>query len=229
MWLRAKGPPLKHQLMRNRKIILSLLLTAVISITCVRAQQQAIDHMTQVMTDSLAYLKLNDQQKTSAQQLNKTAATALVQLAQKAKTDTSLHGDALFKQVMGIMKQRNTELVKILDKQQQQLYEQHQLARLAELQTKMMTTQLGLSDAQAAQVYPINLESLTEMKEKLEELQGAKRKMQKLRKARSIKGDMADKDKELKKILTQTQYDKYIKNKEAMKAAMKEKMQDKKG
>jgi hypothetical protein len=215
--------------MQYRKFLSILLITVCIFSGALKAQQQVIDKMTKVMTDSLAYLKLDEKQHTTAEGLNKTAAASLVQLAQKAKTDTSLHGKALFQQVAVIMKQRNTELVKILTPQQKELYEQHQLAQLAELQTKMMTTQLGLSDAQAAQVYPINLEAVTELKENLEDLKTAKRKTQKLRAARAIKSDMKDKDNDLKKILTTEQFDKYIKNKEAMKAAMKQKMQENKG
>jgi hypothetical protein len=215
--------------MQFRKTLSTLFVAVCLCITGLQAQQQVVDKITKAMTDSLAYLQLDAQQKTSAEGLNKTAATALVQLAQKAKTDTSLHGKAMFQQVAAIMKQRNTALEKILNEQQKQLYEQHQLQQLAELQTKMMTTQLGLTEAQAAQVYPINLASVTALKENLEDLQASKRKMQKLRTARAIKGDMKDKDNDLKKVLTPEQYDKYIKHREAMKAAMKQKMQEKKG
>ena len=42
------------------------------------------------MTDSLGYLQLTDQQKTEPMSLNTTAATGLVQTAQKAKAETSL-------------------------------------------------------------------------------------------------------------------------------------------
>ena len=43
----------------------------------VLAQQEAIDKLANVMTDSLAYLKLTDQQISDVRGLNKTAAAAL--------------------------------------------------------------------------------------------------------------------------------------------------------
>ena len=46
--------------------------------------------MAQTLTDSLGYLQLTDQQKTEPMSLTTTAATGLVQTAQKAKADTSL-------------------------------------------------------------------------------------------------------------------------------------------
>ena len=87
--------------------------------------QEPADKLAQVMTDSLAYLQLNDQQKTEAHTLNKTAATSLVQLKQKSKEDTSFKGKALAQQVIGVMKKRNDALVKILTPDQQKLYDQH--------------------------------------------------------------------------------------------------------
>src|SRR6478609_8913868 len=108
--------------MQHRKFIPILLMAVILCFSGLHAQQQAIDKMAKAMTDSLAYLQLDGQQKTTAEGLNKTAATSLAQLAQKAKTDTSLKGKAMFQQVAGIMKKRNAELVKILNQQQQQLY-----------------------------------------------------------------------------------------------------------
>lgn len=193
------------------------------------AQQQAVSKLAQNMTDSLAYLQLTDQQKTSALGLNTTAATSLVQLAQKAKQDTSFKGKALCQQVMGVMKQRNAGLTKMLTPDQQGLYKQHQVQQLADLQTKMMTTQLDLTDEQVPQVYSLNLKETGEMMQDMQKVQDSKRKLQKLRAAKSLKSDSGDKDKAMKKILSEDQYAKYEKNKEAMQAAMKEKMQEKKG
>jgi len=118
----------------------------------VRAQQAA-DKLAQAMMDSLAYLNLTDQQKPTAAGLNKTAATSLTQLAQKAEQDTTLKGKALFQHVMGIMKQRNAGLTKILSPDQQKLYGQHQVEQIADLQTKMMGAQLKLTDDQVPKVY----------------------------------------------------------------------------
>jgi len=195
----------------------------------VKAQQDAVSKLAQAMTDSLAYLQLTDQQKPNALSLNTTAATSLVQLAQKAKQDTSLKGKALAQQVMGVMKQRNAGLKKMLTPDQQKVFQQHQLEQLAELETKMMTAQLDLTDAQVPQVYAINLKSTGEMMQDVQKVQGSKRKLQKMRAAKSLKSDSGDKDKQLKKILSEDQYAKYEKNKQAMQAAMKEKMQEKKG
>ncbi len=190
--------------------------------------QTKADKAASAMTDSLAYLKLSDQQKSQALGFNKTAATAIGQLAKKAKQDTSLHGKALAKQVMGIMKQRNTSLKAILTPDQQKLFQQHQLQQLAELQTKMMTAQLDLTDDQVPQVYAINLKYTGEMMGEMSKLKEAKGKLKKMRDAKALKSDSADKDKDMKKILTSDQYTKYEKNKKDMQDEMKEKMKEKK-
>ena len=195
----------------------------------VHAQEPAVDKLAQVMTDSLTYLQLNDQQKGEAHVLNKTAATSLLQLMQKSKEDTSFKGKALAQQVMGVMKKRNDALVKILTPDQQKLYDQHKVEQIAELQTRMMTAQLALTDEQVPQVYQVNLKATGEMMQGMEKVKESDRKLQKARAAKSIKSDSKDKDKSLSKILTAEQYDKYEKNKEAMQAAIKEKMEEKKG
>jgi hypothetical protein len=198
------------------------------SVHKVSAQAEKVDKIAQVMTDSLAYLNLTDQQKTQATGFNKTAATALGQLAQKAKADTSLHGKALAKQVMGIMKQRNDALKKILTPDQTKLYQQHQVQQIAELRTQMMKAQLGLTEAQVPQVYKVNLKSTQEMMADMAKLKSAGGKLKKAKAAKGMKSDAGDADKEMKKILTPDQYTKYEKNKEEMQAAMKEKMEQKK-
>ncbi|HEY4323925.1 MAG TPA: hypothetical protein VGN20_08055 [Mucilaginibacter sp.] len=200
-----------------------------LSVSRANAQGDAVSKMAQKMTDSLAYLQLNDQQKTQAVGFNTTAATSLVQTMQKAKTDTTFKGKALAQQVMGVMKQRNDALKKILTPDQQKLYQQHQVQQMAELQTQMMKAQLDLTDTQMPQVYSVNLKSTKEMMADMEELKSAKRKLQKARDAKALKSTSGDKDKEMKKILTSDQYTKYEKNKEQMQAAMKEKMNEKKG
>ncbi len=156
--------------------------------------QGAVDKIAQKLTDSLAYLNLTDQQKTQALGFNKTAATSLGQLAQKAKADTTLKGSALAKQVMGIMKQRNASLKKILTPDQTKLYQQHQVQQMAELETKMMSTQLDLTDAQEPQVYGVNLKYTQKMMGDVGKLQDSKRKLQKARAAKGLKSDSADKD-----------------------------------
>ncbi|MFL9483200.1 hypothetical protein ACI6Q2_10525 [Chitinophagaceae bacterium LWZ2-11] len=191
--------------------------------------QSPVDKMAQKMTDSLAYLQLTDQQKSQALGFNTTAATSLIQLTQKAKQDTTLKGKALAKQVMGVMKQRNTSLKALLTPDQQKLYQAHQIEQMAELQTKMMTTQLDLTDAQVPQVYQINLKETGEMMSDAEKLKAANKKFAKFKAAKALKSDSKDKDKALKKILSPDQYDKYEKNAEEMQAEMKEKMKEKKG
>lgn len=197
----------------------------------VMAQQPsgAADKIAKRMTDSLSYLSLTPQQTTSAQALNETAASALVQTVKKAKTDTSFHGKVLAQQVMGIMKQRNTGLTKLLTPEQQKLYQAHKIDQMADVQTKVMTAQLDLTDVQVPQVYQINKKKTAEMMKDMGNLKEAKGKLGKLKAAKSLKGDSKDKDKAMKKILTADQYTIYEKNQEQMKAAMKEKMKEKKG
>ncbi|MBN9299493.1 MAG: hypothetical protein J0I41_21005 [Filimonas sp.] len=191
--------------------------------------QQATDKLAQALTDSLGYLQLSDAQKTQALGFNKTAAASLVQTAQKAKQDTTFKGKAVAKQVMGIMKQRNTALTGILNDDQKKLMQAHKIEQAAELQTKMMTAQLDLTDEQVPQVYQVNLKETQEMMGDAAKLKGAKRKLQKFKAAKALKSDSKDKDKELKKILTSDQYSKYEKSEQEMQAMMKEKMKEKKG
>jgi hypothetical protein len=192
------------------------------------AQQQAVDKLAQAMTDSLSYLQLTAEQKTQALDLNKTAASSLIELGKKAKQDTSLKGKALVQQVMGVMKTRNEALTKIFTPDQQKLYQQHKIQQLADLQTKMMTTQLDLTEQQVPKVYQINLEETGEMMQDVEKLKASKGKFQKMKAAKELKSDSKSKDKSLKKILTEVQYAEYEKNKEAMHSAMKEKMKERK-
>jgi Spy/CpxP family protein refolding chaperone len=130
---------------------------------------------------------------------------------------------------MGIMKQRNAGLTKLLTPDQQKLYQAHKVDQMADVQTKVMTAQLNLTDAQVPQVYQINKKETAEMMQDMGNLKGAKGKLGKMKAAKSLKGDSKDKDKAMKKILTADQYTVYEKNQEQMKAAMKEKMKEKKG
>lgn len=207
----------------------AILFCTMASLTSAKAQDPIVGKMAQAMTDSLSFLKLTDQQKPQALTLNETAATSLVQLSQKAQQDTTLQGKVLFQQVMGIMKQRNTDLNKILSADQQKTFTEHHLEQLADLETKMMQTQLKLTDTQIPQVYQINLKATQEMAKHAEALKKDTRKLQKLKDAKALKSEGSDKDKQLKQVLTPDQYSTYQKNKEAQQEAMKEKMKEKKG
>lgn len=218
--------------MKKKVFIRGILLMMVIiapALSALHAQSTgAADKLAKVMTDSLAYLSLTPEQTTDAMRLNTTAATALVQTAQKAKTDTSFKGKALAQQVMGIMKQRNAGIKKMLTTDQMRLFQQHQLAQMADFQTKMMTAQLDLTDEQVPQVYQINLKATGEMMGNAAKAKEAKGKLGKAKAGKAMKADSKDKDEALKKILSPDQYSKYQANKEAQQEAIKEKMQEKK-
>jgi len=188
----------------------------------------AIKRITKVMTDSLGYLGLTSNQKNQVAGFNKTAATSLRSLSKKAKTDTSLHGKVLIGLVLDVMKQRNDALKKILTPDQTKLYQEHQTQQLADLQTKMMTTQLDLTNQQVPQVYAINLKSTQAIMANMPKLHDGSNDFKKMIAGKDVKAAMKDKDKEMKKILSPDQYTKYEKNKTEMQAAIKEKMQEKK-
>ncbi|NCD70775.1 hypothetical protein [Mucilaginibacter agri] len=192
------------------------------------AQTAAVTKIATVMTDSLGYLHLTDQQKTSALALNKTAATSLIATGKKAKADTSFRGKALAKEVVGIMKQRNAGLKPLLTPDQQKLFQEHRMAQIVDLQTKVMTAQLSLTDAQVPQVYAINQKATAEMMSDMGKMKQANRKMAKMKAGKALKSDSKDKSEALKKVLTPDQYAIYEKHQEEMKAAIKEKMQEKK-
>jgi hypothetical protein len=129
---------------------------------------------------------------------------------------------------MGLMKQRNAGLQKILTSDQQKVFQQHKVSQIADVQTKVMTAQLSLTEEQVPQVYKLNEKETGEMMKDLNKVQNSKGKLGKLKRAKGIKGDTKDKDAALKKILTPDQYSIYEKHAQEMQAAMKEKMQEKK-
>src|SRR5579864_5916368 len=98
------------------------------------------------MTDSLAYLQFTSQQKPTAEKLINTAASELMQAAKKARADTGFRGKALAGHVIGIYKQRNTGLQKIFNPVQQKLFQEHNIANITDVQTKIMIAQLDLSE-----------------------------------------------------------------------------------
>lgn len=187
--------------------------------------QDKLSRAAAAMTDNLSFLGLTDNQKVQITGFNKTAATSLAQLAQKAKADTSFRGTPLIKQVVGVMKKRNDAMKPLLTPDQAKLFEQNQLEQLAELQTRMMSAQLDLTDAQLPQAYLINLKYTEIMLADVNKLQESSSKLKKYKAAKGLKSDSGDKDKEMKKILNADQFGKYQKNKEQMQAAIKEKMQ----
>lgn len=217
-------------LYRRRRIIIAALFVGALLMVYVgvMAQTPAATKIATVMTDSLSYLNLTDKQKTSAMALNQTAATSLIATGKKAKGDTSFRGKALVKEVVGIMKQRNAGLKPLLTPDQQKLFQEYRVAQIVDLQTKVMTAQLSLTDAQVPQVYAINQKATAEMMADMGKMKQANRKMAKLKVGKALKSDSRDKSEALKKVLTPDQYAIYEKHQEEMKAAIKEKMQEKK-
>ncbi len=217
---------LHKKLKRATGILLAAILLAFLG-TGAWAQTSA-SNLAKAMTDSLSYLQLNPEQKASAQKLNETAASSLIQAAKKAHADTSFQGKTLAKQVLGIMKQRNASLQKILNPEQTKLLQQHSIAQMADIQTKIMTAQLDLTNAQIPQVYQINVKTLTAIKADKEKLANATNKFAKLKAGDALKGDLKEKDKALKKILSPDQYAIFQKHQKEVEAALKEKSEEKK-
>lgn len=184
--------------------------------------QQVVNELAQSMTDSLAYLHLTETQKANALAMNKTAASSLVQLAVKAKNDTSFRGMPLFRQVLGVMKRRNDELKRILTPDQLNAWQKHRIEQLADLQTEMMTAELDLTNEQIPKVYQVNLAYADDLLDNVGKMQGSKNKMQQSKVAKSMKSDSKAKDEALKPILSADQYDIYLAHKEALRQYLKE-------
>lgn len=204
--------------MKNIFVLLFFFLVNVVA----EAQSSAmVDKMAQNMTDSLSYLQLTSQQKTSILAINKTAAASLAQAKQRAKTDTAYKGKPFTRDVFKAMKTRNASLQNILTPDQAKTFQQHKVQQLAEMQTQNMKGQLDLTDAQVPQVYAINVKSTTEMMQDKAKLDDSKGKLGKFRAAKSLKSDSKEQDEALKKILSPNQYSEYEKNKAANQDAMK--------
>jgi len=204
------------------KPMLSAALIAGITLTAA-AQEPKADELAQAMTENLSFLQMTDQQTTNVRALNQTAATGLIQLAQKAKQDTTFKGRPLVQQVLAVMKKRNTGLSKILSPNQMDAFQVHRVEQLADLQTRMMIVQLDLTDDQIPQVYDLNLAEAGNMVGDVENIQSSKNKWQKAKAGKALKSDMKDKDKAMKELLSPNQYALYEQNKAAMLAALKEK------
>jgi hypothetical protein len=91
-----------------------------------------------------------------------------------------------------------------------------------------MIAQLDLSETQIQQVYNVNLKYTAKILEDKRKLEAATSKLGKLKEGQSLKGDMKDKDKELKKILSPDQFTMHQKYQQEIEGAIKEKMQQKK-
>lgn len=90
----------------------------------------------------------------------------------------------------------------------------------AQMQTDHMKETLTLTENQVPQVHEINLKYARKMQDAYN---GGGGRLQKLKR---VKGVSQDKDKELKRVLTSTQYATYESNKEEMKEKMRERAKE---
>lgn len=90
----------------------------------------------------------------------------------------------------------------------------------AQMQTDHMKEKLVLTENQVPQVHEINLKYARKMQDAYNAGGG------KLQKLKRVKGVSQEKDKELKRVLTSSQYAAYESNKEEMKAKMKERAKE---
>lgn len=88
--------------------------------------------------------------------------------------------------------------------------------------TDKMKTELSLSDEQTSKVYDINLKYAQKNQESL------KGEGSKMEKAKAVKGDNKDKNKELKEVLTEEQFEKYKDLQQEKRATMREKLKNRK-
>jgi hypothetical protein len=194
------------------------------------AQKAKVTQTAKAMTDTMTLqLSLTPQQASSVQSINETAVARLLELSQKKAQDSTLKGETLAKQVMSVMKQRDEAVQKLLTSEQQEKYEEIKTERMADLQTQMMRTQLDLTDEQIPKVYQINYKYAKIMKADMQKAKESDRRRGKRKVAKGAKADLEGKDKEMKEVLTASQYEAYVKNKQEMQAAIKQKMQEKKG
>ena len=121
-----------------RRPVLSFFWAVPGAVDGIYGQSQTVTKMAQAMTDGLAYLGLTDKQEQDVLELHTSAARALVQLKQKAKSDTTPRGAGLFKQVIEIMQTRNRALWVILSPWQQRTFAQHAVEELAAMKQRML-------------------------------------------------------------------------------------------
>jgi len=97
----------------------------------------------------------------------------------------------------------------------QDSYEQRTPEERAKIQTEWMKQNLNLSDEQFEKVEPLNLEYAL----KMEEVKSIDGKLSKIKKAKSLSDE---KDSKLKTILSEEQFEKYLKKRKELGDKMKE-------
>lgn len=212
-------------LLKNIRRIATVLLCSIafLHASQVKAQEAATE-LAQAMTEDLAYLNLTADQTANALAMNKKAASSLVQLATKAKNDTSFRGPVLFKQVFGVMKTRNDGLRRMLTPNQIKTWQQHRTEQLADLQTEIMIAQLDLTREQVPKVYDVNLKFAGELMQNMDKMRESKNKMQKSKVSKEMKSDSKAKDEAMKPILSADQYEVYMATRDALRQYLKETM-----
>lgn len=190
-----------------------------------RAKQIA-ERMTERMKSELS---LNSEQVEKLREVNLAHVGSTGQMLAKYKAMAPGTRSGLAADAMAQRKTYEAELQKVLTPQQWSAYQAKKPERAADMQTEIMTAQLGLDEAQVAKVREINVAAATKMKaatgsQKFKDM-GRRDKRQA---ARSLKDAGEARDQELQKVLTPDQWKTYSQNKEQMREALKQKMQESK-
>jgi hypothetical protein len=191
--------------------------------------QEMVEKVASRMTNKMrTELRLTADQIPKVTQINLTEVRSLQQLMSKYKGNASADKQALTKEVLSVSKTHETQLRQVLTPQQWQAYEATKAERTAEMQTRMMTVQLNLTDQQIPQVEQINLTTARKMRGEMgdaEDLRG-KPLRERLGVARDLRAIQQEHDQSLQRVLTPDQWNTYQVNKEEMREVMREKMQE---
>jgi hypothetical protein len=187
------------------------------------ATTMSADQIAQRMTERLnAEVTLTPEQVEPVAKIHRTTADRLCDMSPRCNPSAK---KGTLQQAAGLFRQQQEQLKGILTPEQWSAFESHRAERSAEAQTRIQTARLGLSEAQVVQVEPINLDAARNLQRVVANAKNADRRQRRaaLKEARSVQ---ATREQALEKILTADQWKLYQKDKEAMRAMLRERIEE---
>jgi hypothetical protein len=184
------------------------------------------------LTDRMvAELSLTAEQAPRVQQVNFEFLERLAPLAAPGRPSDAASRQARIQGALAATKTREQALRSTLTSTQWQMLKAKRIENVANLQTRMLEAQLGLTEAQVPRVDAINRDAAKAVEGILVGAGDLKeaRALQKVKLGRDLKAEGSRRDEALKSVLTPPQFTTYMKNKEEMRELLKENLQQSRG
>lgn len=171
-------------------------------------------------------LDLTAEQIPKVEQINQTEMSGFQQVMSKYKGNPPADRKSLIQEAVAVSKTRDADLQNVLTPQQWQAYQAKRPERTAENMTRFMTVQLDLTSDQIPAVDQVNLTATRAMRAAMGNNFEAKPRREKIQIARMLKEIGDERDRSLQQVLRKDQWETYLKNKEEMKEAMKQRIEE---